>query len=560
MSRKTPPPEPDMLTPSAIGQTLDHLDHRQLNDEDYTTAAATCRLALWLADELERKKLTIKRLEKIIWTSSERSASIMPDHQNTDQTDSDHTEQPDSEQGETATSPASGRTRKKPIKGHGRLPASAYWGADQITVPLTGYRPGDQCPFCEKGRVYPFSNPGVIITLRGQAPITGTVYHLERFRCSSCGELITADAPPQAAMKYDHSASATVALLKYGVGMPFYRLGQLQAHNGVPLPPSNQWQMVGDLAQVVTPVVHRLWYDAAQAFLFHLDDTRSHIRSFVTVPDTETPTALVENKRKGTYTTGIVACHQDHTVVLYQTGRSHAGDTLGALLDEREQHSDKPLLMCDALAANVPVDHEVELCHCNAHGRRQFVELLPSFPEACQRVISDLRLVYRNESVTQDHHMSAEQRLAYHQQHSTPIMAKLEGWLHTQLDDHLVEPNSALGDAITYMIKHWETLTKFLHLPGAPLDNNAAERILKMVVLHRKNAYFFKSDRGAWVADVLMSLIATCIQAKVNPMHYLIILQKNAARVRHGPDKWLPWNYQATLNARHSRSGRVFTP
>lgn len=552
MSRKTPPPEPDLLTPAAIGQTLEHLDHRQLNDEDYTTAAATCRLALWMADELERKKLTIKRLEKIIWTSSERSASIMPDHQNTDQTaqtDSDQDEQTGSEQRETTTSPAPERTRKKPVKGHGRLPASAYWGADQVTVPLAGYRPGDQCPSCARGRLYPFTHPGVIITLRGQSPLTGTVYQLERFRCSACGELITAEAPPEAEHKYDHSAAATVALLKYGAGMPFYRLGQLQAQHGVPVPPANQWQMVWDLARSAAPVVEGLWYDAAQAFLFHLDDTRSRVRSFVTVPDPDKPIPLVENKRKGTYTTGIVACHQDHTVILYQTGRSHAGDTLGALLDERERHADKPLLMCDALAANVPVGHEVELCHCTAHGRRQFVELLTSFPEACQRVISDLRLVYRNEAVTRDQQMSATQRLAYHQHHSQPIMAKLEEWLHTQLDDHLVEPNSALGEAMTYLITHWQTLTKFLHVPGAPLDNNAAERILKMVVLHRKNSYFFKTDRGAWVADVLMSLIATCIQAKVNPMQYLIILQNNATRVRHGPEQWLPWNYQATLNA-----------
>ena len=58
-------------------------------------------------------------------------------------------------------------------------------------------------------------------------------------------------------------------------------------------------------------------------------------------------------------------------------------------------------------------------------------------------------------------------------------MDGLKRWLATQMDEHLVEPNSSLGKAMTYMQRHWETLTRFLSVPGAPLDNNLAERALE---------------------------------------------------------------------------------
>ena len=78
-------------------------------------------------------------------------------------------------------------------------------------------------------------------------------------------------------------------------------------------------------------------------------------------------------------------------------------------------------------------------------------------------------------------------------------MKKLEDWMKAQIAQHRVEPNSVLGEAITYMRKHWDELTLFLRVPGAPLDNNACERVLKKAILHRKNARFYKTRNGARV-------------------------------------------------------------
>ena len=127
-------------------------------------------------------------------------------------------------------------------------------------------------------------------------------------------------------------------------------------------------------------------------------------------------------------------------------------------------------------------------------------------------------------------------------------MEALHAWLNRQFDDKRVEPNSALGGAISYMLKHWDRLTLFLRQPGAPLDNNVCERALKKAILHRKNALFYRTLNGARVGDLFMSLIHTCELNQVNPFDYLTQLQHHADAVALAPERWMPWNYRDTLS------------
>lgn len=122
-------------------------------------------------------------------------------------------------------------------------------------------------------------------------------------------------------------------------------------------------------------------------------------------------------------------------------------------------------------------------------------------------------------------------------------MEELKAWLDQHIEQKTVEPNSSLGDAIYYMLNHWENLTAFLRIPGAPLDNNICERALKKALLHRKNSLFFKSERGAAVADMFMSLIYTCEQAGASPFDYLKALQDHTEQVEANPSEWMPWNF-----------------
>ena len=145
--------------------------------------------------------------------------------------------------------------------------------------------------------------------------------------------------------------------------------------------------------------------------------------------------------------------------------------------------------------------------------------------------------------------MTAEERLRFHQTESAPLMDKLYQWMQEQMKEKKTEPNSGLGKSIAYMLKHWDKLTRFLKVAGAPLDNNLCERALKKVVLHRKNSLFYKTQCGAYVGDMFMSLIHTCNLNNINPFDYLTALQRNTASVFKTPSNWMPWNYQAALCA-----------
>jgi len=209
--------------------------------------------------------------------------------------------------------------------------------------------------------------------------------------------------------------------------------------------------------------------------------------------------------------------------------------------------------MCDALSRNMPEGLKTIVANCLAHGRRYFVDVATNFPEECLYVLEILKDVYKNDAEAKSQSLSPEQRLRWHQTESGPKMAELKSWLTDQIEQHKVEPNSGLGEAISYMLKHWEALTLFLRQPTAPLDNNVCEQALKKAILHRKNAYFYKTQNGARVGDLFMSLIHTCELNKVNPFEYLTELQKHASELPSALDSWMPWNYRETLKRTDTR-------
>ena len=149
--------------------------------------------------------------------------------------------------------------------------------------------------------------------------------------------------------------------------------------------------------------------------------------------------------------------------------------------------------MCDALARNVPklpAGVEILLANCLAHGRRQFVDVAENFPDECRFVLELLGQVYGHDLEARERGLTPDERLRLHQDRSRPVMDRLHSWLEAQFAERRTEPNSGLGKAIAYLLRHCHPLTLFLRKAGAPLDNNIVERSLKRAVLHRKNALF----------------------------------------------------------------------
>jgi len=255
--------------------------------------------------------------------------------------------------------------------------------------------------------------------------------------------------------------------------------------------------------------------------------------------------------RTGVFTSGIVSTKQGQRIALYFTGRQHAGENLRDVLAHRAEALAVPVQMSDALSRNtsaLPEGVEILLANCLAHGRRQFVEVAANFPEACRYVLETLGSVYRYDAEARAAQLSPQRRLLFHQQHSEPIMTTLQQWMQAQLAQHLVEPNSGLGQAITYFLRHWKGLTAFLRDAGAPLDNNICERALKRAVLHRKNALFYRTLHGSEVGDLFMSLIHTCELCGANPFDYLSQLQRHTAHSENAqktgfPESAISWGF-----------------
>jgi transposase len=430
-----------------------------------------------------------------------------------------------------------------PVPGHGRNGAGAFVSSRKIAIAHSQLKHGDRCPECGKGNVYGQKEPKVLVRIVGQAPLAATVYSLERLRCGACGQVFTAPEPEGVGPeKYDETAAAMIAQLKYGSGTPFYRLEQLQGQLGIPLPAATQWEVVEEAAELLKPARDELIRQAAQGEVVHNDDTSMRVLHLTREPSDE---------RTGVFTSGIVSTSQGWKIALYFTGRQHAGENLAEVLKQRARHLGPAIQMCDALSRNVPklaAGVEILLANCLAHGRRQFVEVAANFPDQCRYVLEMLGQVYGRDAEARDRSLTPDQRLQFHQAHSGPVMEQLHHWLEAQFAGRKTEPNSGLGKAITYLLRHWKALTLFLRKAGTPLDNNIVERALKRAVLHRKNALFYRTLNGADVGDLFMSLIHTCQLCGAHSFDYLIELQRHAQRLATSPAEWMPWNYRETLD------------
>lgn len=442
--------------------------------------------------------------------------------------------------------------KKRP--NHGRRPAADY-KADNIDVKHPELEPGRSCPECGDGVLYLLRKKAPVLQFVGQPAIRAKAWTTETLRCANCGVCFSSELPEDGkGPKYTNSAIVTIAYLHYILGMPLERFAQWQGDLGVPLPASNQWSMLDAACGKLTCIFLCLKAIAARASLLHLDDTNMRILELVgkrrlaaiEVGHIKDPT------RTGIYTTGVLAIGGlAPPVALFFTGVNHAGENLEHLLDLRPPDLDKPVVMTDALNRNVltRVAERVIQANCMSHGRRGVFDQLESFPAAVRHVLEELAKVFVLDAAAKKEGLTPEQRLELHQRKSGAVLGRLRRWIRTKLyREKTIEPNSDLGRALKYIVKHWGKLTLFLRRPGVPLTNNICERLLKVAIRYRKNSSFYRAVRGAEVGDHFMSLFQTAKLNGVDPMAYLQALLDNAGQVAEDPERWLPWNYTAALH------------
>ena len=514
-------------------------------DRQYLLLERVLGTFVYVMQALQNAKTSIKRFRQMLFGArTERKRNVLKGYGGAGETVNGASDPPAA----SAATQAQGKQQAKPCApGHGRNGAQAYRDSPVVELDVPALKPGDPCPECADGKVYD-SPPKLIVKVVGQPPLEATVYKLRRLRCRLCDASFTAALPEGASeLKYEHSCASMLALLRYGSGMPFYRLESLQASLNVPLPDATQWDIVLKAVPGPRAAFEELIRQAAQAQLLHNDDTPARILSLMR-ERTEAEAAGKTPVAKAINTSGIVAELQGRKMVLFFTGHAHAGQNLAKVLAHRAKELEPPMQMCDALACNLTSEFATVLGNCLSHGRRQFVDVLEHFPKECSHVIEVLARIYAEDAHCRAEKLSPEQRLAHHQANSAAPMQGLHQWINEQFEQRQVEPNSGLGQALRYMLKHWSKLTLFLRKAGAPLDNNICERALKRAIRHRKNSLFFKTLKGAEVGDIYMSLIYTCQLGNVNPFAYLQALQIHAQQVLTRPALWMPWNYHEQMN------------
>jgi transposase len=539
---------------------------QSLAAEDYRLLRAIAESYVYVADLVEDQNASMRRLRQLFFGErSEKTEAIVGRNpaespvnapQDAAIAEEIETDEEETDRETLIETAAADEAHAAGSRGHGRNGADAYGGAERIHVPHPALTAGDACPACGAGTVYE-KPPGVLVRITGGPPLAAKVYQLQKLRCHLCGQVFTAAAPAEAGRdKYDATAGSMIGLLKYGSGLPFNRLDGLQGHLEIPLPASTQWDIVRAVASDIGPAFAELIRQAAQGSVLHNDDTTVKILELMGARARQTALANAgadgdppeqHQGRRGLFTSGVVALCDGHHVALFFSGRRHAGENLAEVLQQRAAELPPPIQMCDALSRNLPGELQTILANCLAHARRQFVEVYDRFPEQCRHLLEALAAVYRTDALARQQGRSPEARLQLHQAESGPVMQELHAWLRRQLDEKLAEPNSPLGGAIRYMLKHWDKLTLFLRQAGAPLDNNLCERALKKAILHRKNALFYKTQNGARVGDLFMSLIYTCQLNEANPFDYLTQLQRHCEQVAASPQLWMPWNYREAL-------------
>jgi len=498
---------------------------KNLDPEDFAFVSTLVKTVHFLGGLVEKKSSAIARLLRLIFGSKTESSRQILDKEPVD----------------------APRHEQPPVKGHGKNGAADYPGARQVPVMHSDLKAGERCPECLKGKLY-MLDPGPLMRFFGVAPIQAMIYLLEKLRCNLCGQIFTAEKPAEAGeQKYDETAAAMAAVSKYGAGLPFNRLEKLQENCGIPLPASTQWDIVNSSAEALKPGYLELLRQGAQAGIIFQDDTTNRVLSLSNGGHKGNDKDKTV-KRKGVFTTGLICESEDKTIACFFTGHKHAGENLKDLLERRLADLSPPIQMCDALSRNMSTEIATIICNCLTHGRRNFVAEINDFPEQSRHVIEILAKVYHHDSIAKEQGMSPGERLTFHQDKSGPLMDELKEWMETQLRDKRIEPNSGIGKAIDYMLKRWEKLTRFLRVAGAPLDNNIVERALKMVIRHRKNSLYYRTERGAWVGDLFMSFIHTCNLMKINALEYITVLLRNADKLAADPGRWMPWNYKQALS------------
>jgi hypothetical protein len=452
----------------------------------------------------------------------------------------------------------------KKNKGHGRNGASSYTNAKDMFHTLTEGVIGEVCEACQGGPIFDYREK-IIVRIVGQPLFCAERHHYEQGRCRICGNIIRSTGPESvfegigtSYIIYDYSACAILITMHYFGGAPFKRLELLHKGWGVPMPDANQWYIVEKSDDLLFPL-----YKALERFGIHnavnlrIDDTGSmviEIRRQIQkeIAELESLGKSTKDVRTGINATGVYLETPQGTIILYYTGRHHAGEMLDQLLTHRQNSQVKLVKVSDGASKNFDHQQADKLieCTCNAHAFLKFVGIKDKYPEEYAIAGEIYKTVFDNDDKAKALGLSPEERMLYHREHSKPLMEKLKTMCENKIKNKEVEPRSLLWEPLSFIINQWPRLTKFYEEPNVPLDTNILEQKLIIIVRYLAGSFNYQTENGAEVGDHLMSLIATAQANDIEPVAYLTHCLRNHEDLAQRPEDYLPWVYRDRLAER----------
>lgn len=409
-------------------------------------------------------------------------------------------------------------------KGHGRKPFPEHLPRVRVEFPLT------QEQLDELGcSIEDFKKIGEEITCQLEyVPASFYVKELVRFKYAyTNGQegIVLGDLPAQPIEKGIPGPGllAQVLTSKYCDHLPLHRQEGIYKRHGIDLSRKTTCGWVAKAAELLAVLVSLMKKELIASRKIHTDDT--------VVP-------VLDEKQKKTRKGRLwVYCNDDHIVYDYTPDRSREGP-----LEFLRNYSG--YLQADAYAGynETYKSGDVVEVGCWTHTRRKFVESKDTDPLRAHAALVFIRGLYRIEKEVKD--ADDDTRLAVRQAESVPILEDLKAWIEKEYDTIL--PKSPIGTAMTYALNQWEALLRYTQDGSLSIDNNAAERAMRIPVLGRNNYLFFGSDNGGKSAAIIYSLVATCKLHGIDPFAYLRdVLERLPAHPIQQLHELLPINWKA---------------
>lgn len=545
------------------------VDHRQLQEGDWRLLGALVTKQIARAEGRQERMAAKIRAQSATDGSQVIDAESSVDDAATGGASESEAAPPGTDPKSPATDRPPNELPPKKAKGHGRNGASAFKNAEHFVSKLAAGVIGSTCERCERGKMQTHREK-IYVRIIGQPIFSAEQHHAEQARCRRCGHLVRAAVPARVHdgigtdyVRYDWSACAMLLVMHYFAGAPFKRMESLHAGWGIPMPDANQWTMATLSDDFLLALFKALERRAVlTATNFRIDDTGAMVIEIRRRIEAE----VAELRRFGESTkdlrTGINATASywetpDGPIVLFYTGRHHAGEIVDQLLRQRPTSSPKLIKCTDGASKNfdhVHADKVIEST-CNAHALLKFREIAEQCPVEYREVGAIYKQVFDNDDKAKDLGLNPVDRMLYHREHSKPLMMRLKKMCDERLTSKRVEPNSSLWGPLTFVVNQWGRLIQFCEVPGVPLDTNLVEQALIMPVRYFSGSFNYHTEDGAVVGDRVMSLIATARAHGVEPVAYLSECLRCHEDLAQRPEYYLPWVYRERMKENDGPAG-----